>query len=304
VKMHTFTSADASGGKASVLEWAILDGRSAADRTWLESMGLFRDAVKSIITSAPQHNEHTHLESAIVMSLVRKDDTTGDVTPGMHVVIEPQRLTIVCYGMERFVVEALEREVARGSPTSISRVLSLLVATLIKQMQPELTHLDDRIGLMEDAAIRDSDEQIDDQVVMAGQQILALRRFFAPLNYEISYLAFNPDELPGGAESRYLRRAAESLTRLVGGLDAAHHRVLLMLNQLGNRDTSRLEKAMHKLTLIATVFLPMGFITGLLGINVAGIPGTHDPYAFWLVCGMLMAVAVGAIVLIRWRRWM
>ena len=77
-----------------------------------------------------------------------------------------------------------------------------------------------------------------------------------------------------------------------------------MLNQLGNRDTSRLEKSMYKLALIATVFLPMSFITGLLGINVAGIPGTHDPYAFWIVCSAMIAVAIGAILVIRWRRWM
>jgi len=304
LRTHTFAPAGASGGKASALEWIILDGHDAGDRIWLKSKGQFNDAVKAIIASAPQHSEHTHLEAVIVMSLMRKDDAAGDAAPGMHIVVEAQRLTTVCYGMESIASEVFEREIARGLPTSAARVLSLLVAAIIKQLRPELTRLDDRIDGLEDAAMRDGDEQIDDQVVTAGQQILALRRFLAPLNYEINYLALNPDELPGGAEPRYLRRAAELLTRLVGGLDAAHHRVLLMLNQLGNRDTARLEKTMHKLTLIATVFLPMGFITGLLGINVAGIPGTHDPYAFWLVCGILVAIAVGAIWLIRWRRWM
>ena len=61
---------------------------------------------------------------------------------------------------------------------------------------------------------------------------------------------------------------------------------------------------MHKLTLVATVFLPLSFITGLLGINVAGVPGTHDPFAFWVVVAVLVAVAVGAILLIRWKKWM
>jgi zinc transporter len=52
------------------------------------------------------------------------------------------------------------------------------------------------------------------------------------------------------------------------------------------------------------VFLPLTFITGLLGINVAGIPDAHDPLAFWLVCGCLFAVAALAVFVIRWRRWM
>lgn len=187
---------------------------------------------------------------------------------------------------------------------SASRVLASIVTALIKQLQPELSELSDRIDLLEDMAMRDSDDHIDDQVVLTGQQILALRRYLAPLNYEITYLALNPDELPGGGEARYLRRATEALTRIVSALDGGHNRVQLILNQLGNRDTSRLEKSMHKLTLVATVFLPLSFLTGLLGINVAGIPGTHDPFAFWFVCGVLIAVAIGAIVVIRWKKWM
>ena len=54
----------------------------------------------------------------------------------------------------------------------------------------------------------------------------------------------------------------------------------------------------YRLTLVATVFLPATFVTGLLGINVAGIPGTHDPYAFWLVCLFLILVAIVSSVIV------
>jgi zinc transporter len=49
--------------------------------------------------------------------------------------------------------------------------------------------------------------------------------------------------------------------------------------------------ATYRFTWVATVFLPLSFLTGLLGINVAGIPGDHDPLAFWLVCGVLSVIA-------------
>ena len=48
--------------------------------------------------------------------------------------------------------------------------------------------------------------------------------------------------------------------------------------------------ATYRFTWVATVFLPLSFLTGLLGINVAGIPGDHDPLAFWLVCGVLCLI--------------
>ena len=77
-----------------------------------------------------------------------------------------------------------------------------------------------------------------------------------------------------------------------------------MLNYLRNRDEERLGRSMHKLALVATVFLPLTFVTGLLGINVAGVPDAHDPYAFWRVCVFLIIVAVLAIVVIKWKKWM
>jgi len=304
MKSHSFARAASSDGEAAALEWIVLNGRDPADREWIETEGRFDDAIRATIARAPEHNDRAHLDSAIVLSLARNDDAAGDPPPGLNVVLEARRVTTVCFGTEAIIGEAFEREVARGSTMSASRVLASIVAALIKRLQPELSGLADRIDLLEDAAMRDNDERIDDKVVLAGQQILALRRYLAPLSYEVAYLALNPDELPGGGEPRYLRRAAEALARIVGALEGGHHRVQLMLNQLGNRDTSRLEKSMHKLTLVATVFLPLSFITGLLGINVAGVPGTHDPFAFWVVVAVLLAVAVGAIVLIRWKKWM
>lgn len=55
------------------------------------------------------------------------------------------------------------------------------------------------------------------------------------------------------------------------------------------------------LTIVATVFLPLTFITGLLGMNVAGIPDSHDPWGFWIVTGLSIPVALLAWLLLRRR---
>ncbi len=53
---------------------------------------------------------------------------------------------------------------------------------------------------------------------------------------------------------------------------------------------------MYLLSVITAVFLPLGFITGLLGVNVAGIPGDKTPWAFFLPC-------VGIAAILGLRRW-
>ena len=252
MKTHSFVPSGPSGADAPALEWIVLNGRDAADAAWIEAHSRFDDAVKAIVSKPPTRSDRAHLDTAVVLTLVRVDDTTGDEPSGLSIVLEAHRVVTICFGTDAIVGDALDREAGRATATSVSRVMSLLVAALLNRLQPELSQLSDRIDDLEDAAMKEDDAPIDDQVVLAGRQILALRRYLAPMYYELNYLGLNPDELPGTAEPRYLRRAAESLERLSGALDSSHHRVQLILNQLSNRDTSRLEKSMHKLTLIAT----------------------------------------------------
>jgi zinc transporter len=47
----------------------------------------------------------------------------------------------------------------------------------------------------------------------------------------------------------------------------------------------------------------MSFLTGLLGINVGGIPGSESPHGFLLACSLMAMVALGQWLLFRRLRW-
>jgi zinc transporter len=61
---------------------------------------------------------------------------------------------------------------------------------------------------------------------------------------------------------------------------------------------------MYLLSIVAAIFLPLGLLTGLLGINVGGIPGTESPYAFIVVCAGLIFIAFIQALIFRRMRWM
>ncbi|MFM5914978.1 MAG: CorA family divalent cation transporter, partial [Chakrabartia godavariana] len=59
------------------------------------------------------------------------------------------------------------------------------------------------------------------------------------------------------------------------------------------------------ISIVALIFLPLTFITGLLGMNVDGIPYAHEPWAFWGVTGFCLIIALGVLgwfVRARWIR--
>jgi zinc transporter len=63
-------------------------------------------------------------------------------------------------------------------------------------------------------------------------------------------------------------------------------------DELTNRAAEEMNRRMYILSLVAAVFLPLGLITGLLGINVGGVPGTNYAWGFWVVSGLLVAIGL------------
>jgi zinc transporter len=56
------------------------------------------------------------------------------------------------------------------------------------------------------------------------------------------------------------------------------------------------------LSVVTAVFMPVTLITGIFGMNVAGLPGLEDRSAFWWVMLGMAVVALMALLLLHWRR--
>ncbi len=93
------------------------------------------------------------------------------------------------------------------------------------------------------------------------------------------------------------------MIRYIEDLDSVRERAAVIQDELMNRISERMNRTMYVLTLVASVMLPLGFITGLLGINVAGIPGSEYPWAFLVVCVTLLALILIEVWLFRRLKW-
>ena len=86
-------------------------------------------------------------------------------------------------------------------------------------------------------------------------------------------------------------------------LEAIRERSALMHEQLTDLRAELIDTRSLVISVVALVFLPLTFLTGLLGMNVDGIPYAHQPWAFAAVCAVCGAIAlVVALYFIR-ARW-
>ncbi len=94
-------------------------------------------------------------------------------------------------------------------------------------------------------------------------------------------------------DRQHVREAADRFARMAEELEAVRERAALMHEQLTDLRAEQIDQRTLLLSIAALIFLPLTFITGLLGMNVEGIPYAHHPHAFWWVTAFCITVAVG-----------
>lgn len=90
---------------------------------------------------------------------------------------------------------------------------------------------------------------------------------------------------------------------MIEDLDAIRERSQIVKDELANILSDKLNHNLYVLSVVAAIFLPLGFLTGLLGINIGGIPGVDDPNAFAIFCGLSAVLVAGQVWLFKKLRW-
>ena len=158
------------------------------------------------------------------------------------------------------------------------------------------------------AAVDEGMDELEDQVVAAEsyelrtrlgnlrRQAIALRRYLAPQREVMGRLQSERRPWLDPREQLGLHEAGDRVTRYVEDLDAARERAAVAQEELTNRLAEKMNRTMYQLAIVATISLPLSLLTGLLGINVGGIPGAENTHAFVLVCVILAGVAIALYV--------
>jgi zinc transporter len=202
-------------------------------------------------------------------------------------------------------VEDLRKSVDLGKgPTDAGEFLVAIVDQLILRMSDVLSDLDESVDSVEEALLEAESAELRPKLADARRQSIGLRRYLAPQRDVISRLQAEHVSWLDEMDRAHLREVADRTTRYVEDLDSARDRAAVAHEELNSRLSEQMNHRMYALSVIAGIFLPLSFLTGLLGINVGGIPGTDSAVAFTLVCVGLVALAGVQGWLFRHLRWL
>jgi len=191
----------------------------------------------------------------------------------------------------------------KTGPTTAPDIFVRAVERLTERMNSVIVQLDEQLDGLDGRLEEDDSGNLRRELTGLRQTCVALRRYIGPQREALSRLQIEHPAWLNQHQRNHIRESADKLQRYVEDLDAARDRAVVLRDEIANRLSVQMNRTLYALSIVAGVFLPLGFLTGLLGINVGGMPGVEYDYAFWIACLLMVLVFIGEVALFRRLKW-
>lgn len=286
--------------------WVHLDFSQNDGREWLESMENVPPSVVDALFAEETRPRTTRIGDGLLLTLrgvnLNPNSEPSDmvslriwVTPHLMVTSRRRRL---------LSVQDLLGQLEQGEgPTSPADILAQLTQKLTSRMSGTIEHLEDTLSELEE---RISESVVTNQraeLVEKRLETVRLRRFLTPQKEAMAKLAIEAANWLTAHQLTQIKEAANDLTRYLEALESLRERSLLMQEEFVNMQAEKMNARMYVLSILSGIFLPLGFLTGLFGINIGGMPGTDNDLSFWYFCMALVVLGGLQYYVMRKSRW-
>lgn len=286
--------------------WVHLDGLGDDGREWLSSLDDVPETVVEALFAEETRPRTVRMGEGLLLTLrgvnLNPESNPSDmvslrlwVTP--HFIVSSRRRKLLS-------VQDVVRDLSNNEgPINTADIVSTLTETLTGRMATVISSLEDELADLEESIGEQIEVGQRDSLVKRRLEIIRLRRFLVPQKEAINKLSQESHTWMTTEQISQVQEAANDITRYVEGLESLRERCLLMQEEFANLQAEKMNARMYVLSILSGIFMPLGFLTGLFGINIGGMPGTGSDAAFWLFCIALAVLGGGQFLLMRRSRW-
>ncbi len=282
--------------------WIHLDRKSPEAQKWLrKESGLGPVICGALLAEETRPRAQSFSDGMLI--ILRGVNLNAGAEPddmiSVRIWIDARRIITLRYP-KLLALADLKAELEEGKgPHTTAGLLVSIVEKLGQRMGPVVENLEELTDSAEEAMLEEADSSLRSRLVEIRRQAIALRRYIGPQREAITHLMNSQFPWMESTHRSRLHEAGDQATRYVEDLDSIRERASIVHEELSARLSEQMNRTMFLLSIVAGIFLPLGFVTGLLGINVGGMPGVDSPVAFWLVCLFLLVMGSGSIWLFR-----
>jgi zinc transporter len=281
------------------------NGKAPEFKVWLkQELGEFN---ADLLTVPSTRSRCTVIEdrAMVVMRVARPGAEPDDIGRQLltlwiekgRVIISSELNILDFLGINRWVA-------SHHAPVSPADLVARLGLRAADRLEPLVERLGDRLDDIEESLIMQHSSRAQTRLAELRRTLISFRRLVWPQRDVLNTLEIEDLSHFTARDRLRLREASARSARLGDELQALSERAVLVHEQIIDARSEQMNRTMLILAAVTVVFMPLTLITGALGMNVAGIPLSDSPHAFWTVCVGLMLLSLGIIYWMRGRRWL
>jgi len=179
-----------------------------------------------------------------------------------------------------------------------------IIDALVDNIMPTINGMDEKNDQLEAEALHEPKRETLMSIMQLKRSILALTRVILPQREIMNGLSRGDYPFISERAQIYYRNIYDHLVRIemltLGLRDMAESVLSTYLSSVSNR----MNEIMKVLTLIATIFIPLTFITGIYGMNFANMPELGWKYGYFIILIVMAVIGISLVFYFRRRRWL
>lgn len=215
-----------------------------------------------------------------------------------HLIISTRKRDILSVAE---IIDILKKGIG---PKSSSEFLTELIYRVTDRMEDVINQIEDRTNALEENLIDSTDLKFRNEILSVRREIIILRRYLFPQKEALNKLYNDKITWINEYERIEIRETNDQLMRHIEELDTIRDKISLIQEELANSLSDQVNKKMYILSIISAIFLPLTFLTGLLGINIGGIPGAQNDNAFYIFSIILVMVTSVQFYIFKKKKWL
>jgi zinc transporter len=286
--------------------WIHLDYEGDTAQRWLHDSGIDAIIQQALLSEDPRPRSLQHGDGLLLIVRVINDNAGADPEDmvSLRMWIETDRIVSLRHRSTRVAARLHDDLLAGRGPRRAGEIVTRIYDQLLVKIGKLVDSIDEGVDDLEDEVLRGGRPELRHELAERRRQAIGLRRFIVPQRAAIAALPAERVSWFADVDRLQLRELAEHLQRMIEELDAARDRASVTQEELSSRQAEMVDRRLYVLSLIAAVFLPLGLITGILGVNVGGIPGRQAEYGFIIVVLGIVAIGFLQLWLFRRLRWL
>lgn len=286
--------------------WVHLDRGHERAWQWVETQsGL--DPITTDALLAEETRPRTFATAQGLLVILRGVNLNPGADPedmvSLRLYVDDNRIISIRLRKLMAVSDVVDRLRNGQGPRTAGGFLSLVADRLVARMEPVVDSLGAGVDAVETQLSTLRPVHVRQQLRDLRHTAIVLKRYMLPQRDIMGRLQLEQYGWLSQHDRIELREVADRITRHVEELEEVRERAAVLQDELLNHLSETANRTIYLLTIVAAIMLPLSFITGLLGINVGGVPGMEDQRAFWIVCLLLVAFGVAEVWIFRRLKW-